>query len=354
MYTCNKLFKQIIFLCATTLIIILNVWCSIHVFAEDTSSNEFGGFSIEGIPNKNQLDKNASYFYLHEEPKTKDKLTFKLNNSASKEKKLEIKVVDGNTNSNGIVDYTGSLKNNKALKVPLTSIVKPEQKEVIVPKNGSIETNLNVNMPNKKFSGVILGGVIVSEKKADQQLKKGTVGNEYSYTIGIVLTNENKVELFKNVSVELKKVGPVLSAGKKVVQADILNPNPYIFAKAEITGAVYEVNNGKKIKEHSMQNVSIAPYSAFPFQIDWQKNELKTGNYVFKGSVKTAENTWEFEKNFTIKNEEAKQINKESVFSIVLPQWFKYSSMILIGVLTVGTIFVFLKSVNRKNNQKEK
>lgn len=86
MYTCNKLFKQIIFLCATTLIIILNVWCSIHVFAEDTSSNEFGGFSIEGIPNKNQLDKNASYFYLHEEPKTKDKLTFKLNNSASKEK----------------------------------------------------------------------------------------------------------------------------------------------------------------------------------------------------------------------------------------------------------------------------
>lgn len=73
--------------------------------------------------------------------------------------------MDGNTNSNGIVDYTGSLKNNKALKVPLTSIVKPEQKEVIVPKNGSIETNLNVNMPNKKFSGVILGGVIVSEKK---------------------------------------------------------------------------------------------------------------------------------------------------------------------------------------------
>lgn len=351
MYTCNKLFNRIIFLSAATLIIILNVWCSTHVFAEDTSSSEFGGFSIEGLPNKNQLDKNASYFYLHEEPGTKDNLTIKLNNSASKEKKLEIKVVDGNTNSNGIVDYTGSLKNNKALKMPLTSIVKPEQKEVTVPKNGSIETNLAVNMPSKKFAGVVLGGVIVSEKKSEQQLKTGTVGNEYSYTIGIVLTNDNKVELFKNISVELEKVGPVLSAGKKVVQADILNPNPYVFSKAEVTGTVYEEGSSTKLKENTMQNVSIAPYSAFPFQLDWQKEDLKPGNYVFKCSVKTAENTWNFEKKFEIKNDEAKEINKESVFKVILPNWFKYSSAGLIGVIIAGTVYVYIRSSNRKSKK---
>lgn len=321
------------------------------VLAEDKVNETVGGFSVEGIPNANQLDKNSSYFYLKEEPNTTDKLTIKLNNSSNKDKVLDIKVVDANTNSNGIIDYTGSLKNNKTLKLPLTSMVKPKEKEVTVPKNSSVETKLTVSMPAEKFSGVVLGGVVVSEKKDKEKLKEGTVGNEYSYTIGIVLTNENKVELFKNISVELEKVGPVLSAGKKVVQADILNPNPYVFSKAEVTGTVYEEGSSTKLKESTMQNVSIAPYSTLPFQLDWQKEDLKPGNYVFKCSVKTAENTWNFEKKFEIKNNEAKEINTESVFKVILPNWFKYSSAGLIGVIIAGTVYVYIRSSNRKSKK---
>ncbi|MGL9870196.1 hypothetical protein IGJ11_002659 [Enterococcus sp. DIV0691] len=337
--------------CLLLLTIVFSFTQSNIVLAEDKVNETVGGFSIEGIPNSNQLDKNSSYFYLKEEPNTTDKLTIKLNNSSNKDKVLDIKVVDANTNSNGIIDYTGSLKNNKALKLPLTSMVKPKEKEVTVPKNSSVETKLTVSMPAEKFSGVVLGGVVVSEKKDKEKLKEGTVGNEYSYTIGIVLTNENKVELFKNISVELEKVGPVLSAGKKVVQADILNPNPYVFSKAEVTGTVYEEGSSTKLKESTMQNVSIAPYSTLPFQLDWQKEDLKPGNYVFKCSVKTAENTWNFEKKFEIKNNEAKEINTESVFKVILPNWFKYSSAGLIGVIIAGTVYVYIRSSNRKSKK---
>ncbi|MFP7291520.1 DUF916 and DUF3324 domain-containing protein [Enterococcus hirae] len=337
--------------CLLLLTIVFSFTQNNIVLAEDKVNETVGGFSIEGIPNSNQLDKNSSYFYLKEEPNTTDKLTIKLNNSSNKDKILDIKVVDANTNSNGIIDYTGSIKNNKTLKLPLTSIVKPQAKEVTVPKNSSVETNLTVNMPEEKFSGVVLGGVVVSEKKDNEKQKEGIVGNEYSYTIGIVLTNDNKVELFKNISVELEKVGPVLSAGKKVVQADILNPNPYVFSKAEVTGTVYEEGSSTKLKENTMQNVSIAPYSAFPFQLDWQKEDLKPGNYVFKCSVKTAENTWNFEKKFEIKNDEAKEINKESVFKVILPNWFKYSSAGLIGVIIAGTVYVYIRSSNRKSKK---
>lgn len=334
-----------------TLIVLATLLSGINIFADEKNTEGFGGFSIEGVQNSHQIDKNSSYFYLKEDPKSTDKITIKLNNSSNQDKVLDIKVVDANTNSNGIIDYTGSLKNNKTLKLPLTSMVKPQAKEVTVPKNSSVETNLTVSMPAQKFSGVVLGGVVVSEKKDNEKLKEGTVGNEYSYTIGIVLTNENKVELFKNISVELEKVGPVLSAGKKVVQADILNPNPYVFSKAEVTGTVYEEGGSTKLKENTMQNVSIAPYSAFPFQLDWQKEDLKPGNYVFKCSVKTAENTWNFEKKFEIKNNEAKEINTESVFKVILPNWFKYSSAGLIGVIIAGTLYVYIRSFNRKSKK---
>lgn len=348
----EKCLNNFIRLLLVVLIISANLFLGrVVTFADEKSAEGFGGFSIEGVQNSHQIDKNSSYFYLKEDPKSTDKITIKLNNSSNQDKVLDIKVVDANTNSNGIIDYTGSLKNNKILKVPLTSMVKPQAKEVTVPKNSSVETNLTVSMPAQKFSGVVLGGVVVSEKKDNEKLKEGTVGNEYSYTIGIVLTNENKVELFKNISVELEKVGPVLSAGKKVVQADILNPNPYIFSKAEVTGTVYEEGSSTKLKENTMKNVSIAPYSAFPFQLDWQKEDLKSGNYVFKCSVKTAENTWNFEKKFEIKNDEAKEINTESVFKVNLPNWFKYSSAGLIGVIIAGTVYVYIRSSNRKSKK---
>ncbi|EOS7908469.1 DUF3324 domain-containing protein, partial [Enterococcus hirae] len=248
----------------------------------------------------------------------------------------------------------GTLKNNTSLKIPLTSIVKSTQKEVSISKNSSKEITLDINMPAHNVQGVILGGVVVSEKIDDKEKNQNIVSNDYCYTIGIVLTNEDKVNLFKNVSVTLENVIPNLASGKKVVQANILNPNPYIFSKAQVKGAVYSEDGTKKIKENSMDNVSIAPYSCLPFQIDWGKEDLKPGKYLFKGTVKTAENTWNFERKFDIAGDKAKEINKQSVFKVILPNWFKYSSVFLIILIILGTIYIYRRKYNTKNNRSEK
>ncbi|EOS7895641.1 DUF916 and DUF3324 domain-containing protein, partial [Enterococcus hirae] len=320
-------------------LVITSITISIKVSAEEKQN--FGGFSVEGIPNPRQIDKNSGYFYLSEKPGSKDSIKIKLINNSNKDKLLIIKVVDANTNSNGIVDYSGTLKNNTSLKIPLTSIVKSTQKEVSISKNSSKEITLDINMPAHNVQGVILGGVVVSEKIDDKEKNQNIVSNDYCYTIGIVLTNEDKVNLFKNVSVTLENVIPNLASGKKVVQANILNPNPYIFSKAQVKGAVYSEDGTKKIKENSMDNVSIAPYSCLPFQIDWGKEDLKPGKYLFKGTVKTAENTWNFERKFDIAGDKAKEINKQSVFKVILPNWFKYSSVFLIILIILGTIYIY-------------
>ncbi|HGF7952532.1 TPA: DUF916 and DUF3324 domain-containing protein [Enterococcus faecium] len=321
------------------------------VNAENASNEPMGGYSIEGIFNEHQIDKNVSYFYLDEQPGEKDQIKIKLINDSSSEKTLEVKVTNANTNLNGLVDYTGTLKDHDSLKTPLTSIVTPQENEVKVAPKSEVETTLDLQMPSEKQEGIILGGVVVSEKQDENNNNKNVaVGNTYSYTLGVLLTNDKEVKMNQNKSVELEKVGAILSDGRKVVQADILNPNPYIFGEATVSGKIMDEQETETIQETKKENVKLAPQSVYPFQFDWEKEDLKPGNYVFEGKVKTEDNEWNFKKKFTITDTEAKKINEESVFKIHIPKWLQYSAVISSTVTVIGTIWLFI-SRGRKENE---
>lgn len=310
-----------------------------------------GGYTIEGVPHSKQLDKNVGYFYLKENPGEKDSIKLKLINNSNEDKILQIKVTDANTNSNGIVDYSGNLKNHDTLETPLTSVLKASQEEVNVPKESTVETTLTVNMPTSKKEGVMIGGILVTDEteRKEDSAEELSVKNEYSYTMGVVLTNENEINMNKNISVELEKVGPILYDGRKIVQADILNPNPYLFGTAKVSGEILEKNSNKVVKEASKDEVSIAPYSVFPFQLDWKKDELKPGNYIFKGVVETKDNKWEFEKEFEITAEKAKEINNESVFKVQIPEWLTYTALSTSIVTIGGTVWLVVRKRRKEH-----
>ena len=313
--------------------------------ADDTAVD----YTIEGVPHEKQIDKNAGYFFLKESPNEKDEIKVKLLNSSDEDKTLCVKVVDANTNVNGIVDYSGSLENHPSLKVPLTSIVKETQKEVVVPKNSEVETILTVTMPSEKMKGIVLGGVVVSEKQEkDSDPNKAGISNTYSYTLAIVLTNDEKTPIKQNISVELESVRARLYDGSKVVQASILNPNPYIFDEATVEGTIYEKDSDKKVKDKVMEHVSIAPYSVFPFQFDWEKENLKPGTYKFVGTVTSGEDKWTFEKEFEITAEESKKINEESVFKVYIPKWLMNGEIALSVISCLGTIILFVRKQRRE------
>lgn len=211
-----------------------------------------GGYTIKPIPNEHQIDPSLGYFYLWEREGAKDHLGVKLINSSDQVKVLKVAVTNANTNYNGLLDYTGKIKDNKDLKQPLTSIVKVSQPEVTVPAKSEVETILDVAMPKDKFSGVIVGGIVVSEKNdgfAKKQKKEITVENKYNYTIGVVLTNDANTVMNQHISVSLEKVAPVLSDGRKIIQADILNSYSYIFNKASVSGEIREKNSDKILQK---------------------------------------------------------------------------------------------------------
>lgn len=312
------------------------------------NAQPMGGYSIEGVQNVHQIDKNVSYFHLCEHPSEEDKIKVKLINESSQDKQLSVKVVDGNTNINGDIDYTGSIKNNVKLVQPLTSVLKTTQSKVSVPKHSIVETTLNLKMPLSSFEGIILGGIVVSE--AQNPLKQSsTVTSTYSYTLGVVLTNSKTVEMKKNIGVSLDKIGAKLFDGKKVVEADILNDNPFIFSGGKISALIKNKKNGKVIKKISKGNISIAPYSAFPLQFDWKRSDLEAGTYVFSGIFEDGKKTWKLEKEFTILKNQASSINKESTFQVIIPFWLQLVEIISFFGVTISIIYNF-KQIRRINS----
>ncbi|MGM0172909.1 WxL protein host-binding domain-containing protein [Enterococcus sp. DIV0800] len=307
------------------------------------NQSDFSTFSVEGVHNENQLDPDAGYFYLRENPGSQDEIKLTIKNTSSKDRTFTVKVTDANTNTNGLIDYTGQLPNASELETPLTTVVDPVQQEVVVSKNSTKDVAINIKMPQESQPGVLMGGIVVSEKKnSDNKSKTISIGNTYSYTLGVVLTNENNTTFNKNISVQLKKVQAKLSDGKKIIEGMILNNNPYIFGTAVMTGKVVKEKNKEVVKEKKQNEINIAPYSVFPFQIDYKKDELSAGNYIFEGKLKTKENTWRFSKRFIITEKEATNINKKSVFQVRISSWLNYALYLLaiLNVLILITIFL--------------
>lgn len=333
------------------------LWCFLFVCIVFTNGsvvhaeNLAAGYTIEGIQKENQINKEVGYFYLKENPGDKDELKVKLINSSDKDKTLLVNIVDANTNVNGTIDYTGKLKNHSSLKTPLTSIVTATKKEIVVPKRSEVETVLTLTMPTEKVEGVIVGGVVVSEKKEEKESQSMAIKNTYSYTLAIVLTNDVQTPIKKNQSLELDTVEPLLFDGRKIVQASILNKNPYIFENVTVFGTIYDKKTGKKIIENKKENVEIAPYSAFPFQFDWKKEELKPGKYRFIGTATSGEKSWKFEREFEITGERAKNLNEETVFKVYIPQWLMVGEWLLVGLVSIGTIGLFMRKQRRRSNE---
>ena len=333
------------------LLLVLSLFFSSLFFFQQLATGEelAAGFTVEGVPNERQVDENLSYFYLKEEPGQRDEIKLLLSNNSPEDKTLSINVVDANTNINGLVDYTGNLKNHTTLKTPLSSIVSEVKQEILVPKNSEVETTLKIEMPSRSFEGVVVGGVVISEKaEKDKATDSLVFRNTYSYTIAIVLTNEDKTEIKKHVSVELEKVQPVLFDGRKIVQADILNPNSYIFHEATVSGSIYKKSNNKKIIESKKDDVSIAPHSVYPFMFDWKKKKLEPGTYIFRGKVEAGKEKWVFEKEFTITAEQSNEINEKSVFKVSIPTWLEVSGIIVL----ITAIFTTILAVIRKQRKK--
>ncbi|CAM4026165.1 DUF916 domain-containing protein [Catellicoccus marimammalium] len=301
------------------------------------------GFTIARVDNPAQVNTRDTVdsYYLYEKPGTEGEAKIKIINNDARPKKIDLTITDANTNRNGITDYSGTIPNYKLLKTPLTSLVDWKKKTIDLGPNEVRTVTVKFKMPKEKFKGIIAGAINAYEHQGTNNGKQGiSMGAKYGYCLGLVLTNTNYQHITEMSALELGDVGPKLDYGRKVIQADIVNPQPYLFVSKKVWGSVKSLDDNKVILKNSMNNVRIAPYQMFPFQFDYGRQDMKPGSYLLVVDVKDKNRTWHFERKFVIKADQAKKINEKSVFKVFIPKWLRYSLLILLIITTIITIYL--------------
>ncbi|MGM0340679.1 DUF916 and DUF3324 domain-containing protein [Enterococcus sp. AZ007] len=313
------------------------------------------GFTIRAEIPENQVDKAKSYFHLAIGKDHEQTIKVKIFNNTDKEQTYQILVNPAKTNKNGIIVYDDlGTPLDSSLKLPITDIVKPDNKTVTIPAWSEGEASLTIKLNDQVFSGVILGGVHISQKESEEKTQKGmSVSNRYGYVSGIALVQNAETSVFGNTELKLKKINPMVDYGSKVVEAQIQNPNAETFDKVKIEGNITKKGSQKILAEHTIDSARIAPNSFLPFQIDWGKDSVAPGTYIFEGEAKDKEKSWKFKKEFTITAKIAKEMNEQAVVKFILPDWWKQWTIIcsISSVLVIG--YLVYRRIHRSKKEGE-
>ncbi|MGM0111208.1 DUF916 and DUF3324 domain-containing protein [Enterococcus sp. DIV0187] len=312
-----------------------------------TDTEQRAGFTIHAEIPENQVDQAKSYFHLLVGKDHEQKIKVKIYNNSEKEQTYNVKINSAKTNKNGIVvydDFETSL--DSSMKLPITEIVKPDNETVTVPAWGEGEAVLTIKLNNQSFEGLILGGVHISMKDSEEGTKKGmSVTNRYGYVSGIALVQDKNTNIFGNTELKLIKLKPMVDYGSKVIEAHIQNPNPETFDSVRLNGKVTKKGSRKVLAEHAIDSARIAPNSFLPFQIDWGKDTITAGTYVFEGYAKVKEKKWSFKQEFEISAKTAQKMNNQAVFKLILPDWWKQGALIC-GIFSILLVcFLIFRTV---------
>ncbi|WHA09124.1 DUF916 and DUF3324 domain-containing protein [Enterococcus montenegrensis] len=337
--------KRIVYLLSTILTIVIGI--SFVQTAWAAADNNVG-FDIQAVIPANQVDKTQSYFDLRVKPGTTQKIQIVVNNTSESEGQYEVSVNQAYTNKNGFIDY--ALKDvslDKSVPFKLKDIVDYPTKIQVAPRKAEIVT-LTLSIPVKKFNGQVLGGIQVTKLGAN---KKETIKNQYSYVIGLNLTESDSI-VKRNL--ELVSVKPAVSFEKTSIVAKLKNPVAEAMGHLKYEGTVVSKDDNKTIKKIDYNtDMSLAPNSIYDFAIDWDGKPLEAGVYTLHLTVSDAlKNVWNFDEDFTITRQEASEINKvtiDQVNNTKLPLWV-YA---VIGVLAALLLFLILIMVFKRKNKRQ-
>ena len=296
-------------------------------------------YSVKANIPENQINKTLTYFDLKMEPNQRQDITLTVSNSSDEKATILISPNVAMTNQNGVIDYSkADEKVDSTLKNPVTSIISKAQEVTLEPKETK-EVPFTIQMPEKEFDGLILGGFYISKKEDDSNTKDKEkdvqIKNKYSYVIGLQLreiTNEVKPVM------ELNDIKPVLLNYRTAVTANLQNTEATIMKEVSVDAKVMKKGTTKVLHETKKEGPSMAPNSNFDFPINWDNQSLDAGTYRLKLIAQSGEDKWEFDKEFTISAKDSTDLNKEAVeLEKTEPNW-----ILIISVVAGITIFLIL------------
>lgn len=298
-----------------------------------------GDFSVRAIIPDNQVDTRQTYFDLRMEPSAKQTIQVVIDNSRQEDLKVSLQLNPASTARNGLITYSEPEVRDESLKVAVTDVAALKEEMVTVPASGSYTVDIDIEMPKDELDGVILGGIVVSEEKTEDnvQMAEGVaLANKITYVIGLKVTENEKTI---SPDFELVSAAPDLVNHKTAVVATLRNNAPIIVKNMAVEAKVYRSGSDTPLHQLSLDNTEMAPLSKGDFIIDWDDTELAAGSYRLVMSADYNGEQWNWDEEFIISSE-ADSINDEAVG--VQRNYLWIYILVGVAVLVIAVLIAYL------------
>ncbi|WP_239256617.1 DUF916 and DUF3324 domain-containing protein [Listeria ilorinensis] len=310
-------------------------------------------FSVETILPDNQQDKDQSYFDLKVAPSQKQTLTLQLYNDTNKDVTVISNVHTAVTNLNGVVEYGGSKSQpDQSIPAKMEDILKLQEKEVVVPKQGTAQVRLDLTMPEQSFDGILVGGISLQEKEKNEANEETdseglSIENLYAYNVAVVL-QETDIAIDPNL--KMTEVEPAQINARNVINATLVNPEARFLNQLSVDTKITKKGEKEALYKSSKKGMQMAPNSTFAYPTALDGKEFEPGIYTMDLTAKSSGKTWHFTQDFEIKRDVAKAYNDQDVTVESDHTWLYF---LIGGLILLVLILMLIWWIRRKMKKKE-
>lgn len=321
-----------------------------HVQAASTTAQNTE-FEVIPLKPSSQVEINKDYFDLKIKPGKTETIRMQVKNYAHHKITVYSNLGNSFTQLGGDINFKKSSPDiDPQVSPSFTSIAnlpKEYQKIELGPLEGKI-VSATIKMPEEKQSGYIHGDweFIEYAQNKDHVKSQGTgVSNNYSYSVGVVLRG-SKYKVYPEL--KYQKVEPILNNGQAGMAINIRNTRPMMLTNATIKASITKEGLFSSRHVKTLSDKRIAENSVLRIPMSWDFEQLKPGRYRVNVSIKgnnywnKLPMIWRFKKQFTIKNQQVKEINAKALKKPT-NKWAYIASAsgILTLVSTVACVRVF-------------
>ncbi len=311
-----------------------------NIGSEEKEKSKSVGFTVVPVLPATQIDKSKGYFYAQVKPGEVTTLTLKVRSTIKEARTVKINVENAYTSQSGNIDYGGkNYTRDETLTDSLEEITDISEKEVTVENFEEKEITISITPPKESFDGVKAAAISVMNVEPEES---NGMSSSFGYRVGLMIAENAEIEYNDGSSLNFLKVKPTVHQGKRVIQSTFQNPEPKILDKLEVETKLREKGSSEVLRKRKTTNMRMAPNSQFDFATDWGIDPIKPGTYVLSVKAKSGTESWSWQKEFTIGEEQARKINEDASYTITYPKWVPIV-VILLGLLTIiniGSLYV--------------
>lgn len=288
---------------------------SLPALATEKQNNQesLGGFSYAVNFPENQMDHEIGYFRLKMKPAASQTISISITNPSSVPVKVNVALNGAKTNNNGVIEYgDNEFPNDDSLTFDFVKLVSAPKSIELSPKETK-ELKMDINMPEKTYDGIIVGGVqlMKADSEEDKEKNKGTtVINRYAYIIPIILQESDQS---LSPDLKLNRVYPDQANGRNAIFINFSNVIATYLNNMSVEVEISKKGSSEVLYESKTTSMRMAPNTMIDYPVSLNGERMQGGDYSARILVKSDDNSWEWTEDFKISQQTADKFNEKDV-----------------------------------------